>query len=104
MKDRCLEETGTLQNQTLISYSYLNFDYFHRQDVLPFKMGRVYKVHYKVDDSKTCFWCMTSIEDVSDMPASDLPKAFRGWEIGREQANVAPFNLSESDRKKWHEE
>lgn len=105
LKDRCLEKMGTVQNQTLTSYAYLNFDFFSKQDELPFKKGRIYKVQYKVDDRRMCFWCVTSIEDVTGtMKTSELPQVFCDWEQGRKNANVAPFDLAESERKKWQED
>ena len=101
LMERNLEVLGALQNQEVTVYAYLNFDYFGRQDQLPFSDGRIYKVVHKADDNKNCVWCVTSIEDVTDLPPSDLPQAFRDWDLGRDAAGVAPYNLSDIDRKVW---
>ena len=102
LMERALQQFGALQNQTLTSYAYLNFDWFHKEDQLPIKSARIYKVLYKCNDGKTNMWCVESIEDVTDLPPSELPQVFKDWEIGRESANVAPFYLSELDRKVWY--
>jgi hypothetical protein len=102
MMERTLEQFGTLQNKTMTAYAYLNFDWFHKDDKLPVKSARVYKVVYRCNDDQTNMWCVASIQDVTDLPPSELPQAFKDWEIGRENANVAPFDLSDVDRKVWY--
>lgn len=102
MMERTLEQFGTLQNKTMTAYAYLNFDWFHKDDKLPVKSARVYKVVYRCNDDQTNMWCVASIQDVTDLPPSELPQAFKDWEIGRENANLAPFDLSDVDRKVWY--
>jgi len=101
LMERSLELLGTLQNQELTVYAYLDFDFFERQDRLPFSAGRIYKVVHKADDSRMCVWQVTSIEDVTDLSPSDLPQVFRDWDLGRHNAGIAPYNLSDMDRKVW---
>jgi len=101
LMNRTLEADGTLHNQKLTAHAYLTFDFFHREGRLPVKSGRIYKVVHKADDSKVCMWCVESIEDVTDLPVSALPQVFKDWEIGRESAGTAPFDLSDLDRKLW---
>ena len=72
-----LNELGALQGQKIVSFSYLNFD-FYGNEHLPFKSGRIYKVAYDVDEAKDCVWCVTKIEDVTDS-VTDLPQPFKEW-------------------------
>ena len=102
LMDRVLEHFGTLQNQQLTGFSYLNFDFFDKEDSLPVKSGRIYKTVYKCKDSSKNMWTVESMQDVTDLPTSELPQVFKDWEIGRQSADVAPFDLSDLDRKVWY--
>ena len=102
LMERTVQHFGTLQNQTITAYAYLNFDFFRKEDELPVKSARIYKVVHKCNDSRDNVWCVESIQDVTDLPPSELPQVFKDWEIGRESANVAPFDLSDLDRRVWY--
>ena len=102
LMQRSLEEFGTLQNQRITVHAYLNFDFYHRQRELPFQAARIYKVIHKCDDSKNSVWCVESIQDVTDLPTSELPQVFKDWEIGRANSDIAPYDLSDLDRKIWY--
>jgi len=101
LMDRCREHFGTLHNQRFTAHAYLNPDFSHRVDQLPVKAAKIYKIIHKCDDSMHMIWCVESIEDVTDRPVSELPQVFKDWEIGRHSAHVAPFDLSDLDRKVW---
>mmetsp|Transcript_26838 Transcript_26838/g.45740 ORF Transcript_26838/g.45740 Transcript_26838/m.45740 type:complete len:185 (-) Transcript_26838:528-1082(-) len=65
--------------QTVTSYAFLNFDFYDRQEHLPFKRSRVYKVRHVADERKSFVWCVESIEDVTEMSQEKMPEAFRKW-------------------------
>ena len=69
-REKQLQELGALNGQTMTSFAYLNFDFYHILEdspgALPFEVGRVYKVTHVVDDNKPCAWCVTKIENVTD--------------------------------------
>jgi len=84
LRDDALSRFGTLHGQQVTSYAFLNFDFYDRQEELPFKRGRVYKVTHVADETKSFFWCVSSIEDVTDdLPCrEEYPEAFRKWSDG----------------------
>mmetsp|Transcript_20222 Transcript_20222/g.32804 ORF Transcript_20222/g.32804 Transcript_20222/m.32804 type:complete len:217 (-) Transcript_20222:739-1389(-) len=84
LRDDVLSRFGTLHGQQVTSYAFLNFDFYDRQEELPFKRGRVYKVTHEADETKSFFWCVSSIEDVTDdLPCcEEYPEAFRKWSDG----------------------
>mmetsp|Transcript_4539 Transcript_4539/g.8129 ORF Transcript_4539/g.8129 Transcript_4539/m.8129 type:complete len:212 (-) Transcript_4539:103-738(-) len=84
LRDDVLSRFGTLHGQQVTSYAFLNFDFYDRQEELPFKRGRVYEVTHVADETKSFFWCLSSIEDVTDdLPCSEeYPEAFRKWSDG----------------------
>ena len=62
------------------SYSILNFDFYDKQEYLPFKRAKLYKVTYEADENMSYFWCVTKIEDVTNLPADQVPEVFRKWQ------------------------
>lgn len=100
--DRSHKHLGTITGQEITAYAYLHFQDFYKQDRLPFTGERIYKVILKADDSMQFMWCVKTIQDVTDvLPIKDLPQIFRDWEIGRQAARVAPFNLTDSEKAQW---
>ena len=70
------------QGQIVISYAYLNFDFNHRQEELPVKKARVYRVTHVADETKICYWIVTKIEDVTDGIVNGevmVPEVFKTW-------------------------
>lgn len=102
LMERAQEHFGTLHNHTITAYAYLNFDSYGKEDRLPVKRACIYKVVHKCNDNMMNIWCVESIQDVTDLPPSELPQVFKDWELGRESADVAPFELSDLDRKVWY--
>jgi len=82
LRDDFLERFGTLHGQTVTSYSFLNPDFYDRQEGLPFKRARVYKVTHTADENMSFFWCVTKVEDVTDLAQEELPEVFRKWQDG----------------------
>lgn len=90
---------GAIHNQTFTAYAYLVF-YGDPAFTLPFSVGRIYQMSFKLDDSKVIPWCMTSTQDVTEtMPVKDLPKVFKEWEEGLKSGMLAPFDLPAAERK-----
>lgn len=89
LRDDFIEHFGTLHGQTATSYSFLNLDFYDRQEDLPFKRARVYKVTHTADENMSFFWCVTKIEDVTDLPFEQLPEVFRKWQDGSRVARVS---------------
>jgi len=85
--DGSRELLGALSGQAVTVYAYLNFDFFHKQGELPFQRGEIYRIILKVDD-RMSVWCAISIEDVSNLPASEFPQVFRDWMEGQTAANA----------------
>jgi len=101
LKDRCKATMGALHNQKITMYAYLKF-YGDPVATLPYTVGRIYKICFKLDDSKVIPWCVISLHDVTDSTAiKDLPQVFKDWEQGREQGMVAPFDLPAKEREKY---
>jgi hypothetical protein len=85
LMNRCFKHMGTLQNQTLAGFAYLNFDFHDNQVGLPISKGNIYKVTLHADDSKECMWMLDSIENVTEsVPFNELPQEFRDWKMGHE--------------------
>lgn len=85
LRNEYIERYGTLHGQTITSYSFLNFDFYDRQDMLPFKSARVYRITYRADENMSFFWIVSKIEDVTDDIVSEeelLPEVFRKWSDG----------------------
>lgn len=85
LRDEYIERYGTLHGQSITSYSVLNFDFYDRQDMLPFKSARVYRITYKADENMSFFWIVSKIEDVTDDIVSEeelLPEVFKKWSGG----------------------
>lgn len=82
LRDDFIEHAGTLHGQTVTSYAFLNFDFYDRQEDLPFKRARVYKVTHAADENMSFVWCVTKIEDVTHLPYDELPEVFRKWQNG----------------------
>lgn len=82
LRNEFINHFGTLHGQIVTSYSYLNFDFYHRQEVLPVKKGRVYKATHRADENMGCFWVVTQVEDVTDDIVSGevvVPQVFKKW-------------------------
>ena len=62
------------------SYSILNFDFYDKQEDLPFKRDKLYKLTYKADENMSYFWCVAKIEDVTTLPDDKVPEVFRKWQ------------------------
>lgn len=82
LRDDFVERLGTLHGQTVTSHALLNPDFYDRQDGLPFRRARVYRVTHAADENRSFLWCVTGIEDVTDLPRDELPEAFRKWQEG----------------------
>ena len=52
-RDGYIEHFGTLHGQTITSYACLNMNFYDRQESLPFKRGRVYKVQLHMWQMRT---------------------------------------------------
>ncbi|KAL3939069.1 MAG: hypothetical protein SGARI_001504, partial [Bacillariaceae sp.] len=93
---------GALQGQKITSFAYLNGDFAHRAGGTAFdKDGGIYKIVYKLDDSKEYIWIVEAIYDCTDCPTAELPQPFKDWELGQQNGGVAPFHWPELDRKIW---
>jgi len=101
LHEGCRELLGAVYGQEVTVYAYLNFDFFHKQRELPFQRGDIYRLIVKVDDSRMNVWCVTSIENVSDLPASEFPQVFRDWTEGQSTADAPPFVRPEWERREW---
>mmetsp|Transcript_24633 Transcript_24633/g.52515 ORF Transcript_24633/g.52515 Transcript_24633/m.52515 type:complete len:198 (-) Transcript_24633:240-833(-) len=80
LREDFAERFGTLHGQTVTSYAFLNLDFYDRQEGLPFKRARVYKVTHRADENMSFFWCVAKIEDV--LKGEEPPEAFRKWQEG----------------------
>lgn len=84
-RNRILTELGTLNSQVLVSLAILHFDNYYRQENLPFKEDRVYKVTYVANEGRQFTWEVTKIEDVTEVYKSENEEAanlFLDWEGG----------------------
>ena len=82
IRNQFINDFGTLHGQIVISYAYLNFDFNHRQEELPVKKARVYRVTHVADETKVCYWIVTKIEDVTDGIVNGevmVPEDFKKW-------------------------
>ncbi|KAL9182028.1 hypothetical protein ACHAXT_012371 [Thalassiosira profunda] len=91
LRDEFIEHFGTLHGQVVVSYSLLNFDFYDRQDQLPFKRARIYRVEHVADENMTFFWCVRNIEDVTDAVPEELPEVFRKWQEGSRVPRAVSF-------------
>lgn len=82
LRDQYIEHFGTLHGQVATSYSILNFDFYDKQEQLPFKRARVYKVVHVADENMSFFWVVKKIEDVTNLPYNEMPEVFKKWQEG----------------------
>jgi hypothetical protein len=66
-----------LAGQTLESYAVLNFDFYHKEGILPIKCDRVYLIKYKVFDGHRYPWVVEQVTEVENL--NDAPEAFHKW-------------------------
>ncbi len=93
------EHYGSVHGHEITVYGYLNFDFFDRQEWLPLKEKKVYKLGMKFDDMMESMWNLDSIEDVtsaaSDFASSEYPQPFKDWEVGYKAAYGIPQGCCE---------
>jgi len=88
LRDDSIEHFGTLHGQTVTSYSFLNLDFYDRQEDLPFKRSRVYKITHMANENMSFVWCVNKIEDVTHMSYDELPEIFQKWQDGSRVARA----------------
>lgn len=89
LRDDFIGQFGTLHGQKVTSYSFLNPDFYDRQEGLPFKRAKVYKISIVCDENMSFVWCVTRIEDVTGVAYEELPEVFRKWQEGSFQTAKA---------------
>ena len=100
LRERVQDLYGTLHGQQVTGFAFLDADFFHVQEHMPIKSGRIYRLVLEANDSMKYAWTVHSIEDASGWPAERMPKIFREWE-GLSGGIVAPFDLTDAERKEW---
>ena len=100
-KARVQEVLGAVHGQRLVAYGYLHYDFFYKEDSLPFASGRIYELNLELDERKHFAWQVLGVSDVTDRAASTLPSCFKQWDQGRELGRVPSFNKWECEHEMW---
>ena len=95
MFQRSLLLHGSLHNQIIVSYNYLNPDSTPKDlAISTFQAGRVYKITLLAQDTiPVFFWKVVSIDDVTTSESFEqLPQAFRDFAYGiKSSGDISPL-------------